>query len=138
MTRLVQDITDTLSEMDEMSKVMTKNFKSFSDYTIPQTPSNWKQDFINKLTKAFGGTKTTLWACSVMLGIFFEEESNLIKVVLRKGTAFPEEKILVQEFVSETNYKDVLATVKAIYKEFKNKFFDIIDVITALNNVGER
>ena len=135
MARLVQDLTDTLSKIDEMSKIMIKNFKSFDDYDILQTPSNWKQDFINKLTKEFGSTKITRWACSIMLGIFFEEETNLIKVVLRSGTFFPEEKILLHEFVSETNYKGVLNTIKTIYTDFKNKFYDIIDVITALKNI---
>lgn len=106
MARLVQDLTDTLSKIDEMSKIMIKNFKSFDDYDILQTPSNWKQDFINKLTKEFGSTKITRLACSIMLGIFFEEETNLIKVVLRSGTFSPEEKILLHEFVSETNYKE--------------------------------
>lgn len=132
---IIDDLLSMISKLAELDNSIAKNFKKFNMYEKPQSNDTWKQEFIEELTRVFGRTEITLMACSVALYVHFDEETDSIKVILSRGISMPDEKYLLYTTVNEINYRGVLATVKTIYSEFRNNFYDIIDVITALKNI---
>ena len=102
---------------------------------VPMSSINietWKQEFIGELKDLFGSPRTVILASGIKLIVAFEEETNLIKIVLAKGLFFDEEKTLLHGIVSETNYKEVLDIVENIYNEFKHKFYDVDGIVEEL------
>lgn len=85
-------------------------------------------------TDLFGSPRTVILASGIKLIIAFEEETNLIKVVLSKGLFFNDEKTLLHGIVSETNYKEVLDIVENIYNDFKYKFYDVDGIVEELKH----
>lgn len=132
---IIDDLSSMISKLAELENSIAKNFEKFNRYEKPQNDGTWKQEFIEELHRVFGGTETTLMACSVTLYVHFDEEADSIKVILSRGISMPDEKYLLYTTVNETNYRGVLDTVKTIYSEFRNNFYDIIDVISELKNI---
>lgn len=83
----------------------------------------------------FGSPRTVILASGIKLIVAFEEETNLIKIVLAKGLFFDEEKTLLHGIVSETNYKEVLDIVENIYTDFKYKFYDVDGIAEELKHL---
>lgn len=134
---IIDDLSSMLSKLAELDNSIAKNFEKFNRHEKPQSDVTWKQGFIEELTRVFGRTETTLMACSVTLYVHFDEETDSIKVILSRGLSMSDEKYLLYTTVNETNYRGVLDTVKTIYSEFRNNFYDIIDIISELKNLGE-
>jgi len=132
---IIDDLSSMLSKLAELDNSIAKNFRKFNRYEKPQNDGTWKQEFIEELTRVFGGIETTLMACSVALYVHFDEEADSIKVILSRGISMPDEKYLLYTVVNETNYRGVLDTVETIHSEFRNSFYDIVDIISELKNI---
>ena len=105
---IIDDLSDTLMRLVEFANFYDVCFKKFKEYSLPNSPTNWKQEFTNKLTNIFGGTKTSIVSCGIELVICFDDE-----------------KTLLHGFVSESNYKEVLDIIEKIYNDFKYRFYDV-------------
>lgn len=128
----MKDISNTISRLVELDTYLESDFKDFEEYSIPRSTKAWKEEFIVELKDLFGSPRTVILASGIKLIIAFEEETNLIKIVLAKGLFFDEEKTLLHGFVSETNYKEVLDIVENIYNEFKYNFYDVNGIVEEL------
>lgn len=129
---IIEDISNTISRLVELDTDLEHDFKGFEEHSIPRSARSWKQEFIGELKDLFGSPRTVILASGIKLIVAFEEETNLIKIVLAKGLFFDEEKTLLHGIVSETNYKEVLDIVENIYNEFKHKFYDVDGIVEEL------
>lgn len=131
----MNDISNKISRLVELDTDLEHNFKGFEEHSIPRSARSWKQEFIGELKDLFGSPRTVILASGIKLIVVFEEETNLIKIVLAKGLFFDEEKPLLHGIVSETNYKEVLDIVENIYNEFKHKFYDVDGIVEELKHL---
>lgn len=132
---IIDDLSSMLSKLAELDNSIAKNFRKFNRYEKPQNDGTWKQEFIEELKDLFGSPRTVILASGIKLIVAFEEETNLIKIVLAKGLFFDEEKTLLHGIVSETNYKEVLDIVENIYNEFKYEFYDVNGIVEELKHL---
>ena len=131
---IMKDISNTISRLVELDTDLESDFKDFEGYLVPCSTKAWKEEFIGELNDLFGSPRTVILASGIKLIIAFEEETNLIKVVLSKGLFFNDEKTLLHGIVSETNYKEVLDIVENIYNDFKYKFYDVDGIVEELQH----
>ena len=129
---IMNDISNAISRLVELDTGLESGFKDFEEYSIPRSTKAWKEEFIGELKDLFGSPRTVILASGIKLIIAFEEETNLIKIVLSKGLFFSDEKTLLHGIVSETNYKEVLDIVENIYNDFKYKFYDVDGIVEEL------
>jgi hypothetical protein len=129
---IMKDISNTISRLAELDTGLESGFKDFEEYSIPRSTKAWKEEFIGELKDLFGSPRTVILASGIKLIIAFEEETNLIKVVLSKGLFFNDEKTLLHGIVNETNYKEVLDIIENIYNDFKYKFYDVDGIVEEL------
>jgi hypothetical protein len=129
---IIEDISKVISRLVNLDAELEQGFKDFEEYSVPRSTKAWKQEFIGELKDLFGSPRTVILASGIKLIVAFEEETNLIKIVLAKGLFFDEEKTLLHGFVSETNYKEVLDIVENIYNEFKYNFYDVNGIVEEL------
>lgn len=129
---IMNDISNAISRLVELDTGLESGFKDFEEYSIPRSTKAWKEEFIGELKDLFGSPRTVILASGIKLIIAFEEETNLIKVVLSKGLFFNDEKTLLHGIVSETNYKEVLDIIENIYNDFKYKFYDVDGIVEEL------
>lgn len=129
---IMSDIFNAISRLVELDTELESDFKDFEEYSVPRSTKAWKEEFIGELKDLFGSPRTVILASGIKLIIAFEEETNLIKVVLSKGLFFSDEKTLLHGIVSETNYKEVLGFVENIYNDFKYKFYDVDGIVEEL------
>lgn len=129
---IMNDISNAISRLVELDTGLESGFKDFEGYSIPRSTKAWKEEFIGELKDLFGSPRTVILASGIKLIIAFEEETNLIKVVLSKGLFFNDEKTLLHGIVSETNYKEVLDIIENIYNDFKYKFYDVDGIVEEL------
>ena len=132
---IMDDISNTISRLVELDTDLEHDFKGFEEHSIPRSTRSWKQEFIGELKDLFGSPRTVILASGIKLIVAFEEETNLIKIVLAKGLFFDEEKTLLYGIVSETNYKEVLDIVENIYNEFKYTFYDVDGIVEELKHL---
>lgn len=132
LKEIVTDISNVISRLVDFDVDLEEGFKEFEEYSIPRSTRSWRQEFIGELKDLFGSPRTVILASGIKLVIAFEEETNLIKIVLAKGLFFDEEKTLLHGIVSETNYKEVLDIVENIYNDFSYKFYDINGIVEEL------
>lgn len=132
---IMDDISNTISRLVELDTDLEHDFKGFEEHSIPRSTMSWKQEFIGELKDLFGSPRTVILASGIKLIVAFEEETNLIKIVLAKGLFFDEEKTLLHGIVSETNYKEVLDIVENIYNDFKYKFYDVEGIVKELKHL---
>lgn len=131
---IMKDISNTISRLVELDTDLESDFKDFEGYLVPCSTKAWKEEFIGELNDLFGSPRTVILASGIKLIIAFEEETNLIKVVLSKGLFFNDEKTLLHGIVSETNYKEVLDIVENIHNDFKYKFYDVDGIVEELKH----
>lgn len=131
---IMKDISNTISRLVELDTDLESDFKDFEGYLVPCSTKAWKEEFIGELNDLFGSPRTVILASGIKLIIAFEEETNLIKVVLSKGLFFNDEKTLLHGIVSETNYKEVLDIVENIYNDFKYRFYDVDGIVEELKH----
>ena len=129
---IMNDIFNAISRLVELDTGLESGFKDFEEYSIPRSTKAWKEEFIGELKDLFGSPRTVILASGIKLIIAFEEETNLIKVVLSKGLFFNDEKTLLHGIVNETNYKEVLDIIENIYNDFKYKFYDVDGIVEEL------
>ena len=132
---IMEDISSVISRLVGLDTDLENGFKDFEEYSIPRSTRSWKQEFIGELKDLFGSPRTVILASGIKLIVAFEEETNLIKIVLAKGLFFDEEKTLLHGIVSETNYKEVLDIVENIYNDFKYKFYDVDGIVKELKHL---
>ena len=128
----MEDISNAISRLVELDTDLESDFKDFEEYSVPHSMKAWKEEFIGELKDLFGSPRTVILASGIKLVIAFEEETNLIKVVLSKGLFFNDEKTLLHGIVSETNYKEVLDIVENIYNGFRYRFYDVDGIVEEL------
>ena len=129
---IMNDISNAISRLVELDTDLESDFKDFEEYSIHRSIKAWREEFIEELKDLFGSPRTVILASGIKLIIAFEEETNLIKVVLSKGLFFNDEKTLLHGIVSETNYKEVLDIVENIYNDFKYRFYDVDGIVEEL------
>lgn len=132
---IMDDISNTISRLVELDTDLEHDFEDFEEHSIPRSTRSWKQGFIGELKDLVGSSRTVILASGIKLIIAFEEETNLIKIVLAKGLFFDEERTLLHGIVSETNYKEVLDIVENIYNDFKYKFYDVDGIVEELKHL---
>lgn len=132
---IMDDISNTISRLVELDTALEHDFEDFEEHSIPRSTKTWQQEFIEELKDLFGSPRTVILASGIKLIVAFEEETNLIKIVLAKGLFFDEEKTLLHGIVSETNYKEVLDIVENIYNEFKYEFYDVNGIVEELKHL---
>ena len=129
---IMDGISNAISRLVELDTGLESGFKDFEEYSVPHSTKAWKEEFIGELNDLFGSPRTVILASGIKLIIAFEEETNLIKVVLAKGLFFNDEKTLLHGIVSETNYKEVLGIVENIYNGFRYRFYDVDGIVEEL------
>lgn len=132
---IITDLSDLLLRLIEFSDFSNKRFNDFEEYSVPRSTKEWKQEFIGELKDLLGSPRTVILASGIKLIVAFEEETNLIKIVLAKGLFFDDEKTLLHGIVSETNYKEVLDIVENIYDDFKYKFYGVGGIVDELKHL---
>lgn len=132
---IIGDISNAISRLVRFDTDLERDFKNFEEHSVPCSTKTWKQEFIGELNDLLGSPRTVILASGIKLIVAFEEETNLIKIVLAKGLFFDEEKILLHGIVSETNYKEVLDIVENIYTDFKYKFYDVDGIVEGLKHL---
>ena len=135
-TELVANLSDTLLRLVEFSDFSNKRFNDFEEYSVPSTPVDWKQVFMKELINRFGETKTILQSCGIKLVICFDEHTDLFSVILKRTELFHENKILLQETVDGSNYKEVLGILNKICSDFRYSFYDINGIAEQLLDFG--
>lgn len=133
--KIIDDLCVMCARLTRFDTDLECDFKNFEEYSVPCSTKPWKQEFIGELKDLFGSSRTVILASGIKLIIAFEEETNLIKIVLAKGLFFDEEKTLLHGIVSETNYKEVLDIVENIYNDFKYKFYDVDGIVEELKHL---
>lgn len=135
-TELIANLSDTLLRLIEFSDFSNKRFNDFEEYSVPSTSVDWKQLFMKELINRFGETKTILQSCGIKLVICFDEYTNLLSVTLKRDGIFQENKILLQETVAGSNYKEILGILARIYSDFRYRFYDINGIAEQLLDFG--
>lgn len=135
-TELIANLSDTLLRLVEFSDFANKRFNDFEEYSVPSTSVDWKQVFMKELTKRFGETKTTLQSCGINLVICFDEYTDLFSVTLKRAGISQENKILLQETVDRSNYKEILDILDRICSDFRYRFYDINGIAEQLLDFG--
>ena len=135
-TELIANLSDTLLRLIEFSDFSNKRFNDFDKYSVPSASVDWKQVFMTGLTNRFGETKTILQSCGIKLVICFDEYTNLLSVTLKRDGIYHENKILLQETVGGSNYKEVLGILDKICSDFRYSFYDINGIAEQLLNFG--
>lgn len=133
---IITNLSDLLSRLMEFSNFSDKRFNDFEEYSAPSDIVGWKQVFIDKLVHRLGDTKAILQSCGVKLVICFDEHTDLFSIILKSGEVSPRSKVLLQETVDGSNYKEVLGILDRIYSDFKHNFYDINGIAEQLKNFG--
>lgn len=133
---IITNLFDLLSRLTEFSNFSDKRFNDFEEYSAPSDTVGWKPVFIKELTNRFGETKTIIQSCGIKLVIGFDEDIDLFRVILKRGEVSPRNKILLQETVDGSNYKEVLGILDRIHSDFKHDFYDINGIAEQLKNFG--
>lgn len=132
LEEIIDDLCAICARLARFDTDLERDFRDFEEYSIPRSTKEWKKEFIGELKDLFGSPRTVILASGIKLIVTFEEETNLIKIVLAKGIFFDDEKTLLHGIVSETNYKEVLDIVENIYNDFKYKFYDANGIVKEL------
>lgn len=132
---IIDDLCVVCARLTRFDTDLERDFEDFEEHSIPRSTKTWKQEFIGELNDLFGSPRTVILAGGIKLIVAFEEETNLIKIVLAKGLFFDEEKTLLHGIVSETNYKEVLDIVENIYNDFRYKFYDVNGIVEELKHL---
>ena len=135
-TELIANLSDTLLRLIEFSDFSNKRFNDFEEYSVPSTSVDWKQVFMKELTNRFGETKTVFQSCGINLVICFDEYTNLLSVTLKRDGISQENKILLQETVVGSNYKEILGILDRICSDFSYRFYDINGIAEQLLDFG--
>ena len=135
LEEIIDDLCAICARLTRFDTDLERDFKNFEVHSVPCSTKTWKQEFIGELDNLFGSPRTVILASGIKLIIAFEEETNLIKIVLAKGLFFDEEKTLLHGIVSETNYKEVLDIVENIYNEFRYEFYDVNGIVEELKHL---
>lgn len=133
---IIVNLSDLLSRLIEFSNFSDKRFSDFEEYSAPSDTTGWRQVFIGKLVNRLGDTKVILQSCSIVLVIWFDENENLCTVKLKSEGVSPRSKILLQETVDGSNYKEILGIIDRIYSDFKHDFYDINGIAEQLKDFG--
>lgn len=133
---IITNLFDLLSRLIEFSNFSDKRFNDFEEYSTPINEVDWKKVFVNELISRFGDTKIILQSCSISLVIWFDENENLCSVKLKSEGVSPRRKILLQETVDGSNYKEILGIIDRIYSDFKHNFYDINGIAEQLKDFG--
>lgn len=133
---IITNLYDLLSRLVEFSNFSDKRFNDFEEYPTPINEVDWKKVFMNELINRFGDTKNILQSCSISLVIWFDENENLCSVELNSEEVSTRSKILLQETVDGSNYKEILGIIDRIYSDFKHDFYDINGIAEQLKNFG--
>ena len=133
---IIANLSDLLSRLAEFSNFSDKRFNDFEEYSIPSNTVDWKKVFMDELNNRFGDTKIILQSCNIILVIWFDEHENLCSVKLKDEEVFPRSKILLQETVDGSNYREILDILDRIYSDFKHDFYDINGIAEQLKNFG--
>ena len=132
---IITNLFDLLSRLVEFSNFSDKRFSDFEEYSAPSDNVGWRQAFTDELTSRFGDTDIILQSCGVKLVICFDEYTDLFSIILKSGES-PRRKVLLQETVDGSNYKEVLGILDRIYSDFKHDFYDINWLAEQLKNFG--
>lgn len=133
---IIANLFDLLSRLAEFSNFSDKRFNDFEEYSVPSTSVDWKQVFMKELTNRFGEIKTTLQSCCIKLVICFDEYTDLFSIILKSGEVSPISKVLLQETVDGSNYREILTILDRICSDFKHDFYDINGIAEQLKNLG--
>ena len=133
---IIANLFDLLSRLTEFSNFSDKRFTDFEEYSVPSDNAGWRQVFIDELTNRFGDTDIILKSMNIKLVICFDEYTDLFSVILKSGEVSPRSKVLLQETVDGSNYKEVLGILDRIYRDFKHDFYDINGIAEQLKNFG--
>lgn len=133
---IIADLSDLLLRLKEFSNFSEKRFNDFEEYSVPNNTVDWEKVFVDELINRFGDTKVFLQSCSIILVIWFDETENLLSIKLKNGEVSPRSKILLQETVDGSNYKEILGILDRIYSDFKHDFYDINGLAEQLKNFG--
>lgn len=133
---LIANLSDTLLRLIEFSDFANKRFNNFEEYSVPSTSVDWKQVFMKELTNRFGETKTVLQSCGIKLVTCFDEHTNLFSIILKSGEVSPRSKVLLQETVDGSNYREILTILDRICSDFKHDFPDINGIAEQLLDFG--
>lgn len=133
---IITNLSDLLSRLTEFSNFSDKRFSDFEEYSVPSTVIDWKKVFIDELVNRFENTKVILQSCGVKLVICFDEYTDLFSIILKGGEVSPRSKVLLQETVNGSNYKEILTILDRIYSDFKHDFYDINGIAKQLQDFG--
>lgn len=133
---IIANLFDLLSRLTEFSNFSDKRFTDFEEYSVPSDNAGWRQVFIDKLVNRLGDTKTTLQSCDIKLMICFDEYTDLFSVILKRGGISPIDKIILQETVDGSNYREILTILDRICSDFKHDFLDINGIAKQLLDFG--
>ena len=133
---IIVNLSDLLSRLIEFSNFSDKRFSDFEEYSAPSDTTGWRQVFIDELTNRFGDTDIILKSMNIKLVICFDEHTDLFSIILKSGEVSPRSKVLLQETVDGSNYKEVLGILDRIYSDFKHDFYDINGIAEQLKNFG--
>lgn len=82
---IIDDLCVICAGLTRFDTDLERDFKNFEEHSIPRSTMSWKQEFIGELKDLFGSQRTVILTSGVKLIVAFEEETNLIKIVLAKG-----------------------------------------------------
>lgn len=133
---IITNLSDLLSRLMEFSNFSDKRFNDFEEYSVPSDTVGWKQVFIDKLVNRLGDTKGILQSCGVKLVICFDEYTDLFSIILKSGEVSPRSKVLLQETVDGSNYREILTILDRICSDFKHDFPDINVIAEQLLDLG--
>lgn len=133
---IITNLSDLLSRLMEFSNFSNKRFNDFEEYSAPSDTVGWKQVFIDKLVNSLGDTKVILQSCGVKLVICFDEYTDLFSIILKSGEVSPRSKVLLQETVDGSNYREILTILGRICSDFKHDFLDINGIAEQLLDFG--
>lgn len=133
---LIANLSDTLLRLIEFSDFANKRFNDFEEYSVPSDTVGWKQVFIDKLVNRLEDTKVILQSCGVKLVICFDEYTDLFSIMLKSGEVSPRSKVLLQETVDGSNYREILTILDRICSDFKHDFPDINGITEQLLDLG--
>lgn len=133
---LIANLSDTLLRLIEFSDFANKRFNDFEEYSAPSDTVGWKQSFVEELVNRLGDTKTTLQSCGINLMICFDEYTDLFSVILKRVGIVHGDKILLQETVDGSNYREVLGILDRIHSDFTYRFYGINGIAEQLLDFG--
>ena len=133
---IITNLSDSLSRLMEFSNFSDKRFNDFEEYSTPINGVDWEKVFMNELINRFGDTKIILQSCNIILVIWFDENENLCTVKLKSEGVSPRSRMLLQETVDGSNYKETLTILDRIYSDFQHDFYDINGIAEQLLDFG--